>query len=62
MAQANNQSSVLRTASCLTTFADRQTEKFPLNTFFCLQTFSLYNGVADYIGSVLEYPLALLQL
>lgn len=46
----------------VTNFSDRQTEHFPLNTFFCLQTFPLYTGIADFIGSVLEYPLALAQV
>ena len=61
MAQHATQSSVIQFASGLATFAERQQEKFPLNTFFCLQTFRLYYGAVDFIGGLLEYPLAIVQ-
>lgn len=59
---AANQSTPSRALNWVTNFSDRQMEHFPLNTFFCLQTFPLYSGLADFIGSVLEYPLALAQM
>lgn len=46
----------------LSTFAERQQEKFPLNTFFSLQTFRLYHGTVDLVGNLIELPLSLLQL
>jgi hypothetical protein len=55
------QSAVIQVASGVATFAERQQEKFPLNTFFCMQTFRLYYGAVDYLGSILEYPFALIQ-
>lgn len=55
-------SSILNCATCVTTFTERQAEKFPLNTFFSLQTFRFYHSTVDYFGSILEYPLSILQL
>lgn len=55
------QSAVIQVASGVATFAERQQEKFPLNTFFCLQTFRLYYGAVNFIGGILEYPFAVLQ-
>lgn len=56
------QSSLIHSTACVSTFMERQQEKFPLNTFFSLQTFRLYHGTVDFIGGVLEWPLSLLQL
>lgn len=52
---------MIQVASGVATFAERQQEKFPLNTFFCLQTFRLYYGAVNFIGGILEYPFAVLQ-
>ena len=46
----------------LSTFAERQQEHFPLNTFFSLQTFRLYHSAVEVVGGFLEYPLSILQL
>lgn len=61
MAQPSTQASLTHVASGVVTFAERQQEKFPLNTFFSLQTFRLYYGAVDFIGGLLEYPLAIVQ-
>lgn len=62
MSQATASSSLIGGASCVSTFAERQAEKFPLNTFFSLQTFRPFYASVDYIGGILEYPLSLLQM
>ena len=43
-------------------FGNKQAEQFPLGMFFSLQTFPVYTGVADFLGSILEYPLAAIQM
>ena len=55
------QSAVIQVTSGVATFAERQQEKFPLNTFFCLQTFRLYYGAVNFSGDILEYTFAVLQ-
>jgi len=53
---------VSSTTASIVTFAERQQEKFPLNTFFSLQPFKLYHGTVDFVGRILEYPLSIIQL
>lgn len=53
MTQATTASTIIGNASCVSNFAERQAEKFPLNTFFSLQTFRPFYASVDYIGGIL---------
>lgn len=55
-------SSFVNCTACISTFVERQQEKFPLNTFFSLQTFRVYQSAVDFIGGAIEYPLSVLQV
>lgn len=61
MAQPSTQSTLSHLGAGVATFAERQQEKFPLNTFFSLQTFRFYYGAVELVGGLLEYPLAIFQ-
>ena len=66
MSQAANttvtQSVTATSFSWISSFTNKQAEQFPLGLFFSLQTFPVYTGVADFIGGILEYPLAAIQM
>lgn len=47
--------------SSISYFAHDQGGKFPMNTVFSLETFGIYQGVADFVSGFVEYPLALVQ-
>ena len=49
-------------SSCAVSFLNSQTCRFPLNTFFSLQTFSIYQSATDFLGGMIEFPLALIQV
>ena len=41
---------------------ERGSHQFPLNIFFGLQSFAVCQWVSDFVGSVVEYPLAAIQM
>jgi len=41
---------------------EKGSHKFPLNIFFGLQSFAVCQWVSDFVGGVVEYPLALVQM
>ena len=41
---------------------ERGSHQFPLNIFFGLQSFAVCQWVSDFVGGVVEYPLAMFQM